>query len=59
MKYAVMVVMDLDVEVPDSVTKPKTIEEITEIRVRTALGIARRKIRIEMLRIKLLGEVGK
>lgn len=58
MEYAVMVVLDLDVEVLDS-TKPKEVEKITEIRVRTALEVDRRKIKVKMLRTKLLGLVEK
>jgi len=55
-KYAVMVLMDLDVQVMDS-TKPKEVEKITENRIRIALGVERRKLGITMLRTKLLGEV--
>lgn len=55
-KHAVMVVMDLDVEVLDN-TEPKKIEEITKTRVYVALEAARRGIKVKMLRIKLLGEV--
>ena len=54
-KYAVMVVLDLDIEVLDSM-QASAVEKITETRVRTALEVDRRRIGIKILRTKLLGK---
>ena len=53
MKYAILIVLDLDVTVLDS-TKSSEVEKITESRVRTALE--RASIEIRMLRTKLMGK---
>lgn len=53
-KYAVMIVLDLDVEVLDS-TEPREVETVAETRVRTALKVDSKKVKIKMLRTKLLG----
>lgn len=61
MKYAVMVMLDLDVEMPDKLDHPKAseIESTTESRVRTSLEKAGNGIKIEVLRTKLLCKVEK
>jgi len=53
MKYAVMVVLDLDVKVLDS-TKAEEVEKVTENIVRIRLE-EEWGIKIKMLRTKLLG----
>lgn len=54
MKYAVKVVLDLDVTVQDS-TKASEVEKITENIVRIGLEGGERGIKIKILRTKLLG----
>ena len=55
MKYAVMVVLDLDVDVLDS-TKPEEVENITKNTVEIYLaGRGERGVKIKMIRTKLLG----
>ncbi len=54
-KYAVLVVLDLDVRVLDSI-KTSEVEKVTETIVRMHLESEKRGIKIKMLRTKLLGE---
>lgn len=53
-KYAVMVVLDLDVDVLDS-TKASEVEDITKNTVQIYLEGRQRGVKIRMIRAKLLG----
>ena len=55
MKYAVLVVLDLDVAALDGEDARLKVEKLTEDRVRTGLETAGRGITIKMMRTKLLG----
>lgn len=55
MKYAVMVVLDLDVAALDGEDACLKVEKLTEDRVRTGLETAGRGITVRKLRTKLLG----
>ena len=57
-KYAVMVVLDLDIDVLDS-TNASEVEEITKNTVEIYLEGRERGVKIKMLRTKLLGLVEK
>ena len=52
-KFAVMVVLDLDMEMLES-TKSAEVERLTASKVRTGLENAGKGIKIRMLRTKLL-----
>jgi hypothetical protein len=56
-KYAVMVVLDLDIDMLININARPEIERLTKSKVRTAIENAGKGMKVKMLRTKLLGLV--